>query len=65
MPEHFRSVLENLCLFDRLRALASRRHLARSLQGEILLSTNLDRSGETVSGGLYLRSDEGLIIRLR
>ena len=33
--------------------------------GEILLSTNLDRTGETVSGGLVLRGDEGLIIRLR
>jgi len=33
--------------------------------GEILLSTNLDRTGETVSGGLDLRGDEGLIIRLR
>jgi alpha-glucosidase len=32
--------------------------------GEILLSTNLDRAGETVSGGLVLRGDEGLIIRL-
>jgi alpha-glucosidase len=32
--------------------------------GEILLSTNLDRTGETVSGGLDLRGDEGLIIRL-
>ena len=33
--------------------------------GEILLSTNLDRSDETASGGLELRGDEGLIIRLR
>jgi alpha-glucosidase len=33
--------------------------------GEILLSTNLDRTDETVSGGLVLRGDEGLIIRLR
>jgi hypothetical protein len=33
--------------------------------GEILLSMNLDRTGETVSGGLDLRGDEGLIIRLR
>ena len=33
--------------------------------GEILLSTNLDRTGETVFGGLGLRGDEGLIIRLR
>jgi alpha-glucosidase len=33
--------------------------------GEILLSTNLDRAGETVSDGLVLRGDEGLIIRLR
>ena len=33
--------------------------------GEILLSTYLDRSGETASGGLDLRGNEGLIIRLR
>ena len=33
--------------------------------GKILLSTNLDRAGETVSGGLILRVEEGLIIRLR
>jgi hypothetical protein len=33
--------------------------------GEILLSTNLDRIGETVSGGLDLCGDEGLIIRLQ
>jgi alpha-glucosidase len=33
--------------------------------GEILLSTHLDRTGETVSGSLDLRGDEGLIIRLR
>jgi alpha-glucosidase len=33
--------------------------------GEILLSTNLDRARETVSDGLVLRGDEGLIIRLR
>jgi hypothetical protein len=32
--------------------------------GEILLSTNLNRIGETLSGGLDLRGDEGLIIRL-
>jgi alpha-glucosidase len=32
--------------------------------GEILLSTNLDRAGEMVSGDLDLRGDEGLIIRL-
>ena len=32
--------------------------------GEILLSTYLDRSGEAVSGGLVLRGNEGLIIRL-
>jgi alpha-glucosidase len=32
--------------------------------GEILLSTTLDRTGETVSGGLDLRGDEGLIVRL-
>ena len=33
--------------------------------GEILLSTNLDRAGEAVAGGLVLRGDEGLIIGLR
>jgi alpha-glucosidase len=33
--------------------------------GEILLSTNLDRSGETACGGLDLGGNEGLIIRLR
>ena len=33
--------------------------------GEILLSTYLDRSGETASGGLELRGNEGLLIRLR
>jgi hypothetical protein len=33
--------------------------------GEILLSTNLDRTGETISGGLALRGDEGLIIGLQ
>jgi alpha-glucosidase len=33
--------------------------------GEILLSTNLDRSGATASGELDLRGNEGLIIRLR
>jgi alpha-glucosidase len=33
--------------------------------GEILLSTYLDRSGETAPGGLDLRSNEGLIVRLR
>jgi alpha-glucosidase len=32
--------------------------------GEILLSTHLDRTGETVSESLDLRGDEGLIIRL-
>jgi alpha-glucosidase len=32
--------------------------------GEILLSTNLDRTGEVLSDSLDLRSDEGLIIRL-
>jgi alpha-glucosidase len=36
-----------------------------SFPGEILLSTNLDRTGGTVSGGLDLRGGEGLIIRLR
>jgi len=36
-----------------------------AFSGEILLSTNLDRAGETVSDGLVLRGDEGLIIRLR
>jgi alpha-glucosidase len=34
-------------------------------EGEILLSTNLDRSGEAVSGDLDLRGNEGVIIRLR
>jgi alpha-glucosidase len=34
-------------------------------EGEILLSTNLDRTGEMVSGDLDLRGDEGVIIRLR
>src|ERR1700722_4652714 len=33
--------------------------------GEILLSTNLDRSGETVCGVLDLGGNEGLIIRIR
>jgi hypothetical protein len=33
--------------------------------GEILLSTYLDRSGETASDSLDLRGNEGLIIRLR
>jgi alpha-glucosidase len=33
--------------------------------GEILLSTYLDRSGETASGGLDLRGNEGLLIRLK
>jgi alpha-glucosidase len=32
--------------------------------GEILLSTHLDRKGETVSEGLDLRGDEGVVIRL-
>lgn len=34
-------------------------------EGEILLSTNLDRTGEVVSGDLDLRGNEGVIIRLR
>jgi alpha-glucosidase len=33
--------------------------------GEILLSTNPDRAGEAISGGLVLGGNEGLIIRLR
>jgi alpha-glucosidase len=33
--------------------------------GEILLSTQLDRKGENVSGPLELRADEGVIVRLR
>ena len=33
--------------------------------GEVLLSTNLDRAGETASDGLALSGDEGLIVRLR
>jgi alpha-glucosidase len=37
---------------------------AIAYSGEILLSTNMDRTGETVSEGLDLRGDEGLIIRL-
>jgi alpha-glucosidase len=32
--------------------------------GEILLSTNLDRTEEKVAGGLDLRGNEGLIIQL-
>jgi alpha-glucosidase len=32
--------------------------------GTILLSTGMDRNGETVSGDLDLRGDEGLVIRL-
>jgi alpha-glucosidase len=38
---------------------------AIAFAGEILLSTNLDRTGETVSEALGLRGDEGVIIRLR
>jgi alpha-glucosidase len=38
---------------------------AIAFAGEILLSTNLDRTGETVSEALDLRGDEGVIIRLR
>jgi alpha-glucosidase len=37
---------------------------AIAYSGEILLSTHLDRTGETVSASLDLRGDEGLIIRL-
>jgi hypothetical protein len=37
----------------------------KAFPGEVLLSTNLDRAGETVSDGLALSGDEGLIIRLR
>jgi len=33
--------------------------------GEILLSTQLDRKGENVSGPLELRGDEGVVVRLR
>jgi alpha-glucosidase len=33
-------------------------------EGKILLSTNLDRTGEVVSGDLDLRGNEGVIIRL-
>jgi alpha-glucosidase len=33
--------------------------------GEILLSTQLDRKGENVSGALELRGNEGVIVRLR
>jgi alpha-glucosidase len=39
--------------------------IGSTFPGEILLSTYLDRSGETASGGLDLRGNEGLIIRLR
>jgi alpha-glucosidase len=35
-----------------------------TMAGEILLSSYLDRIGETVSDGLDLRGNEGLIIRL-
>jgi alpha-glucosidase len=37
---------------------------AIAYSGEILLSTSLDRSGAILSGGLDIRGDEGLIIRL-
>jgi alpha-glucosidase len=33
--------------------------------GEIALTTELDRSGENVSGVLGLRGNEGVIVRLR
>jgi alpha-glucosidase len=33
--------------------------------GEILLSTQLDRKGENISGALELRGNEGVIVRLR
>jgi alpha-glucosidase len=33
--------------------------------GEILMSTELDRKGENVSGALELRGNEGVIVRLR
>jgi alpha-glucosidase len=33
-------------------------------QGEILLSTHLDREGETVSGAIDLRAHEGVVVRL-
>jgi hypothetical protein len=33
--------------------------------GEILLSTNLDLTGEAAGGGLDLGGTDGLIIRLR
>jgi alpha-glucosidase len=36
-----------------------------AFSGELLLSTRPDRADETVSGGLVLRGDEGLIIRLQ
>jgi alpha-glucosidase len=38
-----------------------------SLQGSgmVLLSTHLDRAGETVTGACSLRPDEGLIVELR
>jgi len=40
--------------------------LAREgLEGEVVLSTHLDREGERVSGHLALRADEGVIVRVR
>jgi alpha-glucosidase len=34
------------------------------LQGRITLSTRLDREGETVTGGVALRADEGVLVEL-
>ena len=41
-----------------------RKKRSDTMAGEILLSSHLDRKGETVSDGLDLRGNEGLIIRL-
>jgi alpha-glucosidase len=35
---------------------------AAALSGEVLLSTSLDRRGETINGTLDLRGNEGVII---
>jgi alpha-glucosidase len=36
----------------------------KASEGRIVLSTYLDRSGESVTSDLHLRSDEGLLVRL-
>jgi len=33
-------------------------------QGKIVISTHLDRTGETVSGDCHLRAGEGVIVEL-